>query len=549
MSNLYLLVKVGMQEQFKLAELSNKKNKRQRRNTLLILIIILFLCLIIMGYAGGTAYGLIYMKLDNLIGTVALTVTCMINLFFTMLKTNGILFGYHNYDTLASLPVKTKDLVASRFMQLYIPNLLFSILIMMPMGIVYGIFCKMNPLFYILWILSIPAVPLIPTTIAALLGVLIMAIASRMRHPQAVSALLSILLIVGIFVSTSFLGTASSEMQFTNLNAAQLTQIEETAEKLFFSLYPVSWIFKQTLVNDSLHAIQYFILFLAGSYVWYLFFVRLTGCFYTHLQCSLTARIKRDHTKELEKVGVYAQKTPLMAVLYKERKRFLSSNIYLMNIGCGIIMAVLLCIALVFLPQEKIMEALHNGDLPITISLPQLISSFAPFLIAGILSMSCTSCCSLSLEGKNIEILKSLPIKPVTLYKGKILMNLTLLLPVSIICSLALSIRYGTGALQVLMLFIIPIAFSFFTAVWGMFINIRFPNYSWENETIVVKQSISSFFGIFGGLLLAILSGVLVFNLPDSIQLLAMALVAIVVLLLSWFIYGLVTKSSIPEEK
>ncbi|HKM34211.1 MAG TPA: hypothetical protein VJY54_05655 [Lachnospiraceae bacterium] len=549
MSNLYLLVKIGMQEQFKLAELKNRKNKSQRRNTLLLLIVILFLSLIIMGYAGGSAYGLVYMKLDKLIGPVALTITCMITLIFTMLKTNGILFGYHNYDTLASLPVRTKDLVASRFMQLYFPNLLFSILIMLPMGIVYGIFCKMGPLFYILWILSIPAAPLIPTTIAALLGVLIMAIASRMRHPQAVSALLSILLFVGIFVGSSFLGNASTEMQFTNLNAAQLMQMEGTAEKVLFSLYPVSWIFQQTLISDSLHAILYFILFLAGSYVWYLFFVRLTGCFYTRLQCSLTAHNKRHHAKELEKAGIYTQNTPLMAVFHKEWKRFLSSNIYLMNMGCGIIMVVLLCIALVFLPQDKIMEALQSSDMSITFSLSEIISSLAPFLIAGLLGMSCSSCCSLSLEGKSIEMLKSLPIEPATLYKGKILMNLTLLLPVSLICSLALSIRYGNSALQVLMLFIVPLVFSFFTAVWGMFANIHFPNYSWENETIAVKQSAAAFFGLFGGLLLAILSGILVFNLPQAFQLPATALVAVVILLLTWFLYGAVTKSSIPNEK
>lgn len=549
MSNLYLLVKIGMQEQFQLAELRNKRNKQKRRNTLLLFIVILFVCIIFMGYAGGSAYGLVYLKLDKLIGPVALTVTCMATLFFTMLKTNGILFGYHNYDTLASLPISTSDLVASRFMQLYFPNLLFSLIIMLPMGIVYGVFCNKSPLFYILWILSIPAAPLIPTTIAAILGVLIMAVASRMRRPQAISALLSILLIVGIFAAGALLGDTASKIEFTNLDSAQLFQIVETTEKSLYSLYPVNRLFIPIMVSDNLHAILYFLLFLTISYVWYWLFVKLTGLFYTKLQCSLTANNKKNHSKELDKDGVYSSKTPLKAVFHKEWKRFTSSNIYLMNMGCGIIMAVLICFALIFLPQDKLTELLQSNNMPITVSLNEIISKLAPFIIAGILGMSCSSCCSLSLEGKCIEILRSLPITPATLYKGKILMNLTLLLPVSVICSLALSLRFGTGILQILMIFIIPIAFSFFTSVWGMFVNIHFPNYSWENETTVVKQSLASFLGLFGGLILALLSGILMLNLPQVMQIPGIVLVAAVVLLLSWLLYESVIKSGIPEEK
>ena len=551
MNNLYLLVKIGMQEQFRLAELNNKKNRQQRRNTLILLIVFLILGLMIMLYAAGGALGLIYMKLDKLIGPVSLTVTSMITLFFTMLKTNGILFGYKNYDTLASLPVKTKDLVASRFMQLYIPNLLFSILIMLPMGIVYGILCKMSFLFYIFWILSIPVAPLIPTTIAAILGVLIMAISSRMRHPQAISAFLSILLIVGIFVGTGFLGNASTEMQFTQLDAVQIMQLERASEKVLFTLYPVSYIFQQVLIGELIPAIQYLILFIGGSYVWYLLFIKLTIKYYTKLQNSLTAHVKKHNTKELKKNGIYNQKKPIITIFNKEWKRFLSSNIYLMNMGCGIIMVVILCFALVFIPQDKIMEILEmqNTGTPITIPLTEMIRSLAPFLVAGILGMSCSSCCSLSLEGKSIEMLKALPIEPATLYKGKMLMNLTLLLPVSLLCSLALSLRYGTSALQVFMIFAVPLAFSCFTSVWGMFANIHFPNYSWENEAIPVKQSAASFLGLFGGLLLAIPSGILVLNLPELYKLPVTALIIIIVFLLSWFLYTKVCNSSIPNEK
>ncbi len=549
MKNLYLLVKIGIQEQFKLAELKNHKNKSRRRNTILLLIAFLFLGIVIMGYAAGSAYGLVYMKMENQIGPVALTAATLFTLLFTMLKTNGILFGYHSYDILASLPVKAKTLVASRFMQLYLPNLLISLLVMLPMGMVYGIFCKQEVLFYILWILSIPAAPLIPTTIAALLGVLIMAVSSRMRHPQAVSALLLILVLAGIFAGTGFISNTAEQIQLSNLDELKVQEMIVAVEKIVFTLYPVSRIFQQAISNDFPGALLYFLLFVIGSYAWYFLFVKLTGHFYSRLQSALTSHGIKRSFKKWDKTGIYTQRTPLTAVYQKEWKRFLSSNIYLTNMGCGVIMIILISIGLAVLPQDKLMELLQSNGTPITFSLQDFISSFAPFVVAGVLSMSCSSCCSLSLEGKNIEMVKSLPINPTTLYKGKILMNLTLLVPVSLICSLALALRYGTNALQIILLFVIPLIFACFTSVWGMFANIHFPNYSWENEVTVVKQSAASFFGIFGGLLLAIICGILIAILPKESQLITTILVALLVLAFCGMLYRSVMKSVIPSEK
>ena len=41
-----------------------------------------------------------------------------------------------------------------------------------------------------------------------------------------------------------------------------------------------------------------------------------------------------------------------------------------------------------------------------------------------------------------------------------------------------------------------------FSTVFGMFINICFPNYQWENEVVVVKQGMSSMIGIFSSIII-----------------------------------------------
>lgn len=162
MTDLILLVKTGFINQWKFNELKNSRDKKRRTNTVLLLAVFVFLGFLIAGYAAGGALGLFHMGLESLIPTAAITIVSLITLFFTILKTNGILFGYKDYDILSSLPIKTETLVASRFIQLYLVNLAICILVMLPMGLVYGILGKKDGVFYLFWLISIAAAPLLP---------------------------------------------------------------------------------------------------------------------------------------------------------------------------------------------------------------------------------------------------------------------------------------------------------------------------------------------------------------------------------------------------
>ncbi|MEB2589825.1 permease, partial [Bacillus cereus] len=139
-----------------------------------------------------------------------------------------------------------------------------------------------------------------------------------------------------------------------------------------------------------------------------------------------------------------------------------------------------------------------------------LLQKIAPFAIAAAISMTCTTCVSLSLEGKNVWIIKSLPIAPKMIYDSKILMNLSLSIPASLISAVLLIIGLKLDVWSSLFIVITPITYSLFSAVWGIFINNRFGYYDWVSETQVVKQSIGSFVGMFGGLIVAVIPALLI---------------------------------------
>ena len=106
--------------------------------------------------------------------------------------------------------------------------------------------------------------------------------------------------------------------------------------------------------------------------------------------------------------------------------------------------------------------------------------------------------------------MKSLPLTPKVIYDSKILMNLSLSIPTSVISAILMIIGLKPDIWTAILLIITPIAYSFFSAVWGIFINNRFGYYDWVSETQVIKQSMGAFLGMFGGMVMAVIPALLI---------------------------------------
>lgn len=65
-------------------------------------------------------------------------------------------------------------------------------------------------------------------------------------------------------------------------------------------------------------------------------------------------------------------------------------------------------------------------------------------------------------------------------------------------------------SLEYLLFAVVSVLFS---TVLGTWINLHFPNYNWQNEVEMVKQSASSMLGIFGGIICYLALGALAFAL------------------------------------
>ena len=103
--------------------------------------------------------------------------------------------------------------------------------------------------------------------------------------------------------------------------------------------------------------------------------------------------------------------------------------------------------------------------------------------------ISCPVASAISLEGKNIWILQSSPAKVKTILNSKIALNLTLHMIGYIISVFVFILKLDMNFIQIFNLIIVPICYSLFITVTGVALNKKYPNYEWESEMIVVKQS------------------------------------------------------------
>lgn len=497
----WLLVKNRLSAQLGINVFRYEKDKRKRSNKIVTTAAILVCLVMAVFYCGGMAYGYAYMGLTELIPGIALVISSLLTLFFTMFKANGELFGFKDYDRVMSLPIPVRTIINSRFLNMYLWNTFFTFIVMIPMGIVYAVFTKPSFSFYMLWLAGLFLTSLIPTTLAAVFGAAITAISSKFRYASGMATVLSVIAIVAILALPMMItpGGNGPDQLFDpagNINEEVFSALAPTIHDTINKIYPPAKLFTEGIAEGK----RMSFLFFAGISVgWYVLFVLVLSVKYRQINTALTSHANRADYK-LETL----QQGSMRFALYKKTiLRILKSTICATNLLVGCILAVLLAAALLIVGPEKIMKSLEMPDIML------YAENVICYVIAAMISMTNTAAVSLALEGKNIWLVKSLPIPPKTLYDSYLLTNLTFTVPTSLICSLLFSISLKTGFVGTVLLFLTPLSFSLFTAAAGIFIGNRMAFYDWQDVTHLVKGSLLSAVGLLGGMLLVAICGVI----------------------------------------
>lgn len=154
---------------------------------------------------------------------------------------------------------------------------------------------------------------------------------------------------------------------------------------------------------------------------------------------------------------------------------------------------------------------------------PQLnLRSYSALMaIAALLTMSSMSVItapSVSLEGKNIWIIQTMPIKLREVLKAKIALHVVITLPCAFALAVCSSIVFGLNAADFICVTLSSIVFVLLFAEWGLFLNLKMPNLNWSSETTVIKQSMPVFLTMFSGTVVAVALGGLYYLLMPYVS-------------------------------
>ena len=480
----------------------NNKDKKAKKIYVALAAVMLVLVAMIAVYVGLLVYGYVTIGLGEVIPAYLIMIASLIILCFGIFKAGPVIFEKKGYDILCSLPVSSKSIVTARFIRMYAEDMVLTLTVMVPGIIVYGLLMKPSLGFYASGTLVALLLPFAPMTISVILGAFVTAISSRTKYKSVIGALLPIAIVLGALVFTSKL----------SLNAGQITpemlaDFAGTLTSVIAAIYPPAiWLGNMMLGIDTLTAIM----FVLATFVIFGITVFVIGTNLQGICQGLYGTVARhDYIMKSQ-----VQNKVIVALLKREFKRYFASTVYFSNTIMGPILAVVMAASLLFIDIESALSAF-----PMEIDVVTLL----PLALGTTFCIMNTTSTSVSMEGKEWWLIKSLPLTTKQILDGKLLMNLVLFAPFYVICVVISIIALKPLGLELIWVIISPAVLIVFSCVWGLFINLKFPVFNWENETSVVKQSMSA---MVGGLCSALVGIAMIFALVLAPASLAWALKA-----------------------
>ena len=472
-------------------------NKQKRYIAVLFIVMIVYMAINIGSFSVTTTINLMHAELVEYVYASLLSLTSIVLITLLLFTLNALLFEGNDYEMLQSLPVSQRDIIASKLLIVYIFSFCFACVMMLP-GMVVHVLSTHAYIQFVFGIVSLVFVPLMPIGIAIIFGVGILYVASFAKHTTVLKILLSVLLFIGLMIGIYLLQSVDG---LSTVMGLQMLRI-----------YPPSLIF---LKSNILYACMSFVVSM-------LIFYMLTWKYEVLHKLSTKHRvIYHDAT--------FKHHSVFHALYQKELKRFFGSYLAVINQGFGVIMLVTGSVLLVLVPPTILFSMLKVSQIPVN------VVDYIPLVIAGMLAFTFPSASSLSLEGKNLWIIQTAPIKMKDIIFSKISVTLSLHLIGYVCAIIAVFLRFSLSVEQMITVLLIPLAYSIFTAILGFALDYRFANYSWDNEVVPIKQNLqvglTMLVSLFMVVLPILLSTILFMNLYFAMYLVASILFVVSVIL------------------
>ena len=408
----------------------------------------------------------------------------LLGVFGSVFNTFATLYKAKDNELLLSMPIPPVCIIASRLLGVWFWSFIYVALVFVPALLAYLTVSAFSVSAAVSGVLVMLLISVFVLTLSCILGWVVAKISTKLKNKSIVTVLISLLFIGLYYVGYS---KAYAVLQALIENASFV------GEKVRGAAYPL-YLMGDAATGNFLSLVLFSLMII---FLFAIVYFVMSRSFIKMATANHTAARTKEKKSRIKARGLKG------ALLIKEFRRFVSSPVYMLNCGLGtVIIPVLGIFALI--KRDIIGEvAVFLGS-----DAAALLACAAMCMAA---SMNDITAPSVSLEGKNLWILQTLPIPSHLPLFAKLKTHLIVTSIPVLVCALCLSVAFSFSAFDGIMIVVVSELFVVLNASFGLFVNLKMPNLKWTDETVPVKQSLGVLLTLFGGWILIIALGALYF--------------------------------------
>lgn len=426
------------------------------------------LALALCGPLAGAGLDWLYFAMMGLLAVVLGT-------FGSVFSTYSCLYLAKDNDLLLSLPIPVNVLIASRLLTVYLMGAMYSAVVILPAVVVYWVVAPVTVGAVLGSLLLMLLISVFVLTLSCALGWAVAKISLKLKHKSFFTVAASLAFLVGYYFIC---------FQAQALIQDFLVHTADYAAKVQGAAYPL-YLLGKAGTGDAAAMLAVTAAVLAlFALVW-----ALLCRSFLHLATSTGKAEKPVYKEKAARPHSIPQ-----ALLAKELQRFLASPVYMLNCGLGTLL----------LPVCGVLLLLKGGELiPVLDEVVGARPGCTPLLLCAALcvlaSMNIMAAPSISLEGRTIWLVQSLPVTPWQVLRAKMTLQLLLTGVPLAFCAACLPFTRPYSAPELLATVFVLLAYGLFSALYALFLGVVTANLTWTNEMTPIKQNMGVLFAMFGG--------------------------------------------------
>jgi len=423
---------------------------------------------------------------------LVLNVGSLLIFVFSLLAAPALFYFAKDVEYVLPLPLKPGQIIGAKFAVALAFEYIIALGLMATMFVALRDFLPAG-LLTLNTIIAFFALPILPMVYSTVLVMLIMRVTRFGSNPDRYAMFVGILAIVVALGFSMYAGQAfmidgealleslqGAPMAMTTLNTVFIGNW--FAARAFDIGATFGGVFLNQLINVAIAVVALWVFFLLAKALYFAGIIGLSESGAPSKKMTL-----EDISKGTKGQGQY------FSYLSKElRLLFRSPTVFINGVLGAFILPIILAISIVPLMRSgeltEFFEMINFAD-PRTAAIILSIMCALGFLVGGMVSITCTS---ISREGRNLFIMKYLPMSYTTQLNAKATSGMLVLIPALLFMLIPLQVLFQAPAWIFACGLLLTLPGAFFINYIGLYIDLIRPKLTWDNENAAVKQNLNA---------------------------------------------------------